>query len=706
MGIGADDIFVFLDAWRQSFTILPGETPAANRLSWTMKRAGAAMLVTSITTIASLLANMISPITSIKCFGLFAAMVIVSDLILMALFIPVVVLLQHTTFSNAAGMQQEKMKEIGYGVFQCKEVMTCGVMHVNDKDQAPDGEDASGTDFFHNEEDESLEAAVKSCCCRSCCCCILKGHPDFFKVPPSTQHHIEGIGHRAPQRWCEDLWEFSIAPIILHKWARFFFIGAIVGVASWLSTHAFEIERPTTSYMQLLKADHPLEKYDMTYVDKFDMGKGDEGFFPYVFIFGLDPVDNGNGFDPADRGEPKYKSIDVTARDSQEWLYELCEDVADWKYSVETELATSNNNVCNMYFFRAWMETTCSDTTDDDEWDRTGAYPERTSCCDYSTDDFPYSPSTFKTCIKDWADRWAMHSSNGVSTGIWFDKKGDIKIWVVQGESNLRYTEVYDDALDWYESGNRLLKKTSKAPSGSGLKKGWFFTRMGFLSLQKSITEGALQAAGLSVVLALSVLAVMTRRLITAGFASLQIFLCVASIVGVMVLMGWNLGIIESLIFSVAVGLACDFAAHLAHAYVKQAPDERLPAYPASLADLGAFVSDASRRARAAMTELGVTITLGFVTSFIPGVFLLFSRTQFFYQFGAFISLLMSFSFIFSFCMLMPSIATVGWIDEMWTVQFNRSTKDFIRKHFSNSVSNDGTSEGKSTEMTSVAKLD
>ena len=35
MGVGADDIFVYIDTWRQSFTMLPRNSALDQRLSWT-----------------------------------------------------------------------------------------------------------------------------------------------------------------------------------------------------------------------------------------------------------------------------------------------------------------------------------------------------------------------------------------------------------------------------------------------------------------------------------------------------------------------------------------------------------------------------------------------------------------------------------------------------------------------------------------------
>ena len=135
MGIGADDLFVYMDAWKQSFTLLPGSTPFSNRIAWTLRRASSAMFVTSLTTSVSLIANIISPITSIKCFGLFAGMVVIADFCLMLAFIPGVIAIHYTYFSDAAGHLQMKNDLIGCGVVNancgCKEEDKDGNIDMN-----------------------------------------------------------------------------------------------------------------------------------------------------------------------------------------------------------------------------------------------------------------------------------------------------------------------------------------------------------------------------------------------------------------------------------------------------------------------------------------------------------------------------------------------------------------------------------------------
>jgi len=76
LGIAADDVFVFVDAWRQS-AHYPEELPNTYaRMHYAWKRAAKAMLVTSGTTSFAFLANAFSSLMPIQTFGIYAALII------------------------------------------------------------------------------------------------------------------------------------------------------------------------------------------------------------------------------------------------------------------------------------------------------------------------------------------------------------------------------------------------------------------------------------------------------------------------------------------------------------------------------------------------------------------------------------------------------------------------------------------------------
>ena len=105
LGIGADDVFILVDAWKQSeeefpMPPLPARGVACggmsgeefrwlhNRLVWSYTRASWAMLVTSFTTSAAFMMNMVSSIPPIQIFGFFTAFMVLTNYFMVITYYP------------------------------------------------------------------------------------------------------------------------------------------------------------------------------------------------------------------------------------------------------------------------------------------------------------------------------------------------------------------------------------------------------------------------------------------------------------------------------------------------------------------------------------------------------------------------------------------------------------------------------------------
>jgi predicted RND superfamily exporter protein len=97
--IGSDDIFVFMDAYTQS----QFKGPAVNRdletrMSWACRKSGSAMLITSATICAPFLCCLETPIAGTQSFGLFAALIIAIDYLLVMMLFCSAVMVYHNHF--------------------------------------------------------------------------------------------------------------------------------------------------------------------------------------------------------------------------------------------------------------------------------------------------------------------------------------------------------------------------------------------------------------------------------------------------------------------------------------------------------------------------------------------------------------------------------------------------------------------------------
>merc|ERR1712176_987256 len=150
-----------------------------------------------------------------------------------------------------------------------------------------------------------------------------------------------------------------------------------------------------------------------------------------------------------------------------------------------------------------------------------------------------------------------------------------------------------------------------------------------FMNNQSIYIKTAVQSSILGVVIAFVVLLISTQVFHLAFFASVSICAVLVSVVGVMVMLGWSLGSIESTLIGIIAGFSVDYVVHLAHAY--------------EIAE-----GDTYERVTEAFSDLGISVFNGMVTSVVASIPLFFCQLQFFAKFGTFLCLTIAFSWIFA----------------------------------------------------------
>ena len=98
LGIGADDIFVFYDVWRN--TGHEDYPTLAHRLSDAYRKSVFSMLFTSITTAVAFMASGIEPLLATRSFGVFSGIVIIVNYLSVIIYLPTVVIMYHTKFEH------------------------------------------------------------------------------------------------------------------------------------------------------------------------------------------------------------------------------------------------------------------------------------------------------------------------------------------------------------------------------------------------------------------------------------------------------------------------------------------------------------------------------------------------------------------------------------------------------------------------------
>lgn len=95
LGIGADNVLVFTDAWKQAAVVLGPDVDLVSRMSWTYRRAVLGMMATSFTTAAAFFVTATSTIMPISTLGVWAGTVVVLQFVLVITVYPCAVIMWH-----------------------------------------------------------------------------------------------------------------------------------------------------------------------------------------------------------------------------------------------------------------------------------------------------------------------------------------------------------------------------------------------------------------------------------------------------------------------------------------------------------------------------------------------------------------------------------------------------------------------------------
>ena len=98
LGIGADDVFVFFDTWKE--TAHHSYKSLSHRVSDCFRKAALAMLFTSITTAIAFFVSATSPFLGVYSFGVFSGILVLVNYCSVITFLPCVVIVYHLYFDK------------------------------------------------------------------------------------------------------------------------------------------------------------------------------------------------------------------------------------------------------------------------------------------------------------------------------------------------------------------------------------------------------------------------------------------------------------------------------------------------------------------------------------------------------------------------------------------------------------------------------
>ena len=538
VGIGADDAFVYYDIWRQTRAAYPNANIMQLTLN-TLRYAAVSMLVTSLTTASAFYAGVSSTITPIKLFGIFAGTSILTNYLLMITYFPAVVALHEKWVLKYTGGQADHEK-------------------IQPVQAAPTVQDMS--------ESRKADLPVNSCTNqKETHFCILQ----IIDFPCSLLESATNFTSRVGTKLFED-W-IPKAVIKLHwLWIALLFCLT----AGFLCVNFVKpgLQLPSSKDFQVFGSSHPLENYYLNYKSYFRFEQEVSGLWVELF-WGIKPSDNGNHLNPDDKGTLEFDDNfgDLFTPAGQMFLHSLCK-------SVE-----------NQSFFEAFSGGQCPIEKFIDE-----CTSGETPCCGIDAP-FPFPANVTEKCAK-------LASSLLGGTGLLFDAMGNVKGYRILINTNQAFSTNFN-SMDgfWKKVTTWVDSKMSEAPPG--LQNGWAGCwGLDFYALQIGLSDGTYSSLGISVAVSFTVMLLTTLNIFISIYAIVTIIGIIAITIGSLVLAGWQLNILESIVMSVAVGLSIDFTMHYGVAY-RLAPDK----------------SQRDSRVRYSLVHIGSAITMAALTTFLTG---------------------------------------------------------------------------------------
>ena len=621
LAIGADDVFVFVDAYKASFFMGPKVNESlTKRMSWVYRRAGMAMLITSLTTASAFFATALSsPIPTLQVFGIFAASVIILDYVLVMTLLCASVVIYHNHFENRPGL--------------CCACCTC----------APSG---SAMDWWACHASKHGGCMGTSACCKTMTTSTaIAGGGGPETLPAAKPLYV---------RIFEDYFPFAV--VVRSPITRALSIAAFLGLLVPFAVLSSKIE-PQTAAEQFLPADHPFQRF-FTAQMQFISSREDE-VVEMQLVYGFDPDDPidlsgvNRLLDPSDWGQPKPLAtftLDAAAQQA------LLDDCALLRQStlVQTRLADGGQQAVRSVF--CWVEAFAAYRAC-----RSLPFPTAGDAAPHIVQWL--TQSDYHQCPQ---EAWPFgRSDTGDDANIGrFDYTKDFG-WEPDGSGSVQLTwtrlradstvkeRAYLPATDlrklYHQWEDLMVDFNTNAPStlGEAMQISSRGTDSGdnkwlHMILQETYVRMALQGVAVGLSIAFVVLLIATMNLIVASLSILTIVFTLCCVVGWVVNLDWQLGSAESLSMMILTGFAVDYVVHLAHAYM-----ESNKAAPVS-------------RVHDALRALGISVFWGMLTSLISGYVLSTLQLQFFAKFGTFFLLTIVWAYLWAVLFLMPLLAFIG----------------------------------------------
>ena len=502
IAIGADDVFVYYDAWQHIKSEHPTWT-TEQRLSATFSHAILSISVTSFTTAAAFLANVVSDITALQCFGIFAALSIVANFVMMVTIMPAIAIAIETCATRVT--------------CPCH-ASTFGALYRIPNKAYWWATDRSKT-FFHEVIPTVIRRASWFCVTVGVVAGVAAFVTIFYKPelkPPTTSEFQLFNKHDVLEKWDLDFKHRFRAEIAASNKQENIYLVFLFG---------FKATDPGNRL-------NPDDKTKAVSRD-IDFNMENDQIQEWLRTFC-------NSLKTAEFLHSDVNSLPCLVSDGDVNRYVVGYICSNFYMLEDGNSRTVFVNTCCLANVNSTVLQSCAESLHQQ------GILARIS-------DFDMRSTTFGSPVYDKICR----SNDCSALGYRFDARSILNY-------SMSYEKMrtnYDIVSSFIET------QLKSAPTGlrSGFFSGSEYFE--FYDLQHSLASGTLISVSLSVGVSFVVVLLTMRNVLIAIYAMTTIVLAIACTVSSIVLMGWKLNIVESLTITLAVGMSIDFTIHYGVVY-------------------------------------------------------------------------------------------------------------------------------------------
>lgn len=636
VGIAADDVFVFTDAWKQSFVVLSSQDDLYTRMVWTYSRAVAAMTVTTVTTAFAFLLLLTSPIMPIATLGAWAALIITVQFILVITAYPCVLVLWQRYFRNRS--------HLGFGRVNCcsplsrlfrqpPPVLSSHDDHVGSEDVGNSSLTPASTPNNPSRTVTSLNEVVTGRYERS----INRGGTlssgtaaeNTGRPPQSVADNYRFVEQFFRDRWITVLFKIRY---ILVACAVAMLITCTV-LACLLKTSERE-DRPLRQYNpNEVALRHIREELPTTQ---------ENDFLEVRLTWGILDISHqgSNYYDRDEVGEPIMdKTFDLKPKKAQDFLLETCRNIRE-----RTELILKDTE--HDRASRCWIE-------DFSDWRST--YQGKQEFETFENDE------SLAVQILSFAN----HTVNGELPYMKYIEEKDVilslkTLKVLATELRFLSRQKWRSPLEenqaeykrWENVTNELNQNGPPSMNNCFATSGYPWI---FAITQETLLFSMRPGIGIMLTIAFVIMCIATGNLTIAVLTTCAVGGVLGIVFAFLYIVGWDLGVAECLSAVISVGYAFDGVAHIGKAYAES--DE----------------GSQEQRTRDGLTALGISVLFGTLSTATSALILLFTQVLMLFKFGVLVTVTMAATLLWALVFLPAGLLVFGPCKkDQWLRQFTQ----------------------------------